>query len=361
MKTRRNSMVSVLAALLSVFFTAACSAEKSDWQKTQAKDETSAYEGFIKKYPGSKFVEQAKQDLRRLSGQIVFASSRDGNNEIYVMNPDGTDVVRLTEDSADDSDPSWSPDNQQIAFVSDRTGNREIYVMKADGRDVTRLTDHPALDSVPAWSRDGRHIAFVSDRDGNNEIYIMNADGTNQRNLTKNPALDISPAWSPDGQQIAFASYRYDSLEICAVNIDGSNFRRLTNTPDFDWGPSWSPDGQRIAFVSGSTGSAEKGTSIRKVYFTIANMFLSGDDITSIFLSVEKICVMNADGSDMKPLTANTLFSIREPVWSPDGRRIAVVSDMDKDNNHEIYVMNSDGTNLMNISKSPKGDYCPDW
>jgi len=361
MKTQRNFMNSALAALFSVVFTAACSAEKTDWKETQAKDDTSAYEEFMKKYSGSKFVEQAKDKIRRLSGQIVFTSSRDGNNEIYVMNPDGTDVVRLTEDSSDDSDPAWSPDNQHIAFVSDRTGNKQIYIMKADGRDVTRLTDHPANDGFPAWSRDGRHIAFVSDRTGNNEIYIMNADGTNQRNLTNHPAYDISPAWSPDGRQIAFASYRYDSLEICAVNIDGSNFRRLTNDPTFDWAPSWSPDGQRIAFVSGNAESAEKGITIRKVYFTIANMFLSGDDITSILLSVEKICVMNADGSGKKTLTANTLFSIREPVWSPDGRRIAVVADRDRDDNHEIYVMNSDGTNPMNISKNPKGDYCPDW
>jgi len=228
--------------------------------------------------------------------------------------------------------------------------------MTADGREVTQLTDNPAIDDYPVWSRDGRSIAFVSDRDGNNEIYIMNADGTNPRNLTNHPAFDISPAWSPDGQQIAFASYRYDTLEICAVNVDGSNFRRLTNDPAFNWGPAWSPDGRRIAFVSGDS---EKRAHIQTVYFTIANTFLSGEDITSIVESIEKICVINTDGSELKTLTANALFSIREPVWSPDGRRIAVVSD--RDDIHEIYIMNSDGTNPMNITKNPKGNFCPDW
>jgi len=102
-------MRAVLVTLFSVAFTVGCSTEKKDWKDTRAKDDISAYEEFMKKYPDSKFIEQSKEKMRRLSGQIVFTSSRDGNHEIYVMNPDGTDVVRLTENSSDDSDPAWSP------------------------------------------------------------------------------------------------------------------------------------------------------------------------------------------------------------------------------------------------------------
>ena len=89
------------------------------------------------------------------------------------------------------------PAGNRIAFVSNRDGNFEIYVMDADGSNQTRLTNDPGWDTMPAWSPDGSRLAFGSDRDGNAEIYVMDADGSNQRNLTNNPAWDGDPAWSP--------------------------------------------------------------------------------------------------------------------------------------------------------------------
>jgi dipeptidyl aminopeptidase/acylaminoacyl peptidase len=89
------------------------------------------------------------------------------------------------------------PPYYRIAFVSSRDGNADIYVMNADGSNQTNLTKNSADDTNPAWSPDGRQIAFVSLRDGNEEIYVMNADGSNQTNLTKNPAGDGCPVWSP--------------------------------------------------------------------------------------------------------------------------------------------------------------------
>lgn len=85
----------------------------------------------------------------------------------------------------------------KIAFASDRDGNDEIYVMNADGSNQHRLTDNPTRDWDPAWSPDGMKIAFVSYRDGNAEIYVMNADGSNQHRLTNSPTWDWFPAWSP--------------------------------------------------------------------------------------------------------------------------------------------------------------------
>ena len=87
--------------------------------------------------------------------------------------------------------------NDKIAFSSNRNGNDDIYVMNADGSDQTRLTDNPANDFFPAWSPDGTRIAFSSNRDGDFETYVMNADGSDQANLTNNPANDLFSAWSP--------------------------------------------------------------------------------------------------------------------------------------------------------------------
>ena len=135
---------------------------------------------------------------------------------------------RLTNNSALDQTPVWSPDGQKIAFASERDGNQEIYVMDANGANTRRLTFNSTDDYSPAWSPDGRKIAFSSERDGNVEIYVMDTDGANPRRLTSNSENDYRPAWSPDGQEIAFMSYRDGNQEIYVMDTDGANPRRLT-------------------------------------------------------------------------------------------------------------------------------------
>src|SRR5437867_1910795 len=158
-----------------------------------------------------------------VTARIAFASDRDGNFEIYVMDADGGGQTRLTEDASEDYSPAWSPDGRRLAFVSTRDGNAEIYVMNADGTGQTRLTNNTASDLAPAWTRDGSQIAFVTNRDGNDEIYLMNADGSNQTNLTNNRADDTSFSFSPDGLMIAFASTREDDrFQIFTMNLNGT-------------------------------------------------------------------------------------------------------------------------------------------
>ena len=147
--------------------------------------------------------------------QIAFRGDLDlaepsGDEEIYVMNADGTNVRQLTSNGDFDSAPAWSPDGTKIAFEKAAAGTfvpgvpaepgkeaeeKDIYVMRADGTHVRRLTDSPGLDEGPVWSPDATKIAFSSDRDGQQEIYVMDADGSNPRRLTDNPARDESPDW----------------------------------------------------------------------------------------------------------------------------------------------------------------------
>jgi RNA polymerase sigma factor (sigma-70 family) len=298
---------------------------------------------------------------------LCFASARKDNNwEIYALNLETKDIVRLTENGAGDWDPAWSPSSTttlppmpppatsltstptptlmltptptpllppgpgpsgRIAFESDRDGNGEVYVMNADGSGQTNLSRNPADDGWPNCSTDGSRIAFVSYRDGNGEIYVMNADGSGQTRLTNDPAWDYGPVWSPDGSLIAFVSDRTGSGDIYVMNADGTGQTRLTTDPASDYDPAWSPDGSLIALVSNRTGNGD-------------------------------IYVMDADGTGQTRLTSDSGFD-HGPTWSPDGSRIAFHSN--RDGNFEIYIMKSDGTGQTNLTNNPPDDGSPAW
>ncbi len=103
---------------------------------------------------------------------------------------------------------SWAA-GEKITFHSQRDGNREIYSMDPDGSNQTRLTNNTFTDGEPTWSPGGSRIAFNTNRDANTEIYVMDADGSNQTNLTNAPgSVESEPAWSPDGSKIAFQTNR---------------------------------------------------------------------------------------------------------------------------------------------------------
>ena len=273
-------------------------------------------------------------------GRLAFASHRDGNYEIYVMQADGSGVTRLTDHDADDLDPAWSPDGRRLAFMSGRDGNQEIYVMQADGSGVTRLTDNVRRDSHPAWSPDGRRIAFYSNRHGDWDIYVMNADGSEVTRLTYDrDAGESRPAWSPDGRRIAFQAKvnvicflfmcSDAGWEIFVMNADGSEVTRLTTNRTNDVQSAWSPDGQRIAFSSNRDGE---------------NSF--------------SVHVMNADGSEVTRLTTNRRDD-DHPAWSPDGQRLAFMSR--RDGNWEIYVMQADGSGVTRLTDNDARDGAPAW
>jgi TolB protein len=175
---------------------------------------------FMVNYSGIRLMEADGSHIQELtygfspvwspvSDQIAYYADHpptDLNSDVLLVNADGHAYHRLTDNPLNDWGPTWSPDGTQIAYVSSRDGNDEIYVMQVDSADCAvlacdqspkRLTFNSAMDSAPAWSPDGRYIAFQSERDGHSEIYLMGSDGSRVQRLTFGDADNRFPTWGP--------------------------------------------------------------------------------------------------------------------------------------------------------------------
>jgi len=177
---------------------------------------------------------------------IAFTTNRDGNQEIYKIKIDGSEVINLTNSLSEDYQPDWFQEkgvilsqDEWIAFTSNRDGNQEIYIMKSDGSEPLNLTNNLADDFQPSGSPQGGRIAFSSNRDGNQEIYLMFLDGSEQLNITNSLAEDYEPTWAPDGNWLCFTTNRDGNLELYISRVDGTEQWNLTNNPAEDTSPSW--------------------------------------------------------------------------------------------------------------------------
>lgn len=351
--------------------------------------------------------------------KILFTSARDSGTyyDIYVMNADGTSEINLTNSrDYNDGQAVWSPDGTKILFNSIGPIDDDLYLINPDGSDQTQLTktlsgeyqadwqpipipppprdsdndgilddvdscpSHPEIfngfqdadgcpdvlppsrpttdsdrdgipnvvdvcpfdaeifndwedtdgcpDVLPPVRTESGRIAFVSDRDGNNNVFVMNVDGNAVTRLTGHGASESFPSISPDGVDVLFDSDREGSAEIYIMRAtNGGEKLRLTHNDVSDSDATWSPSGQFVAFVSARNGNDE-------------------------------IYIMDLEGQGETNLSMNE-NSDRSPAWSPDSNKIAFVSD--RDGNNEIYVVDLESGDVVNLSNNPADDGNPSW
>jgi Tol biopolymer transport system component len=281
--------------------------------------------------------------------------------EIYLMDGDGTNPRRLTENSYADGLPSLSPDGTRIVFDSNRLraagepfNTSDLFVMNADGTGQKPLV----RGSSATWSPDGGKIAFHASASGtgqpinflpgaattDSDIFVMNVDDflknrARPKNITNNPAaIDDDPDWAPKGQKIIFTSHavtdntnNHVTGEIYLIDANGTGKPiRLTNNAEEERAPSWSPDGRRIVFC------CRRG----------------GSDL--------EICVMNADGTGQVQLTNNTIGDLT-PSWSPDGKKIVFHRRVGERGQFQLILINADGTGEKQLTFPPGLNAFPNW
>lgn len=260
------------------------------------------------------------------TGEIAFVTKLSGNKEISVMDYDGRNVQRVTNNGSINLNPDFAPSGREIIYTSYKKGNPDLYRRELFTGSETRISARPGLNAMGAIAPDDSRTALVLTKDGNSQIYLISGTGRELARLTRNSAIDVSPAWSPDGTKLAFVSDRLGKPQIFSMKADGTNVKRLTLNGAYNVTPRWSPNNDRIVY-------ARKG----------GNGF--------------QLFAINPDGSHDVQLT--TRGSNEHPRWSPDGRFIVFSST--RDGGQAIYLMRADGSGQTRVSRGKSVDSHPAW
>jgi TolB protein len=287
-------------------------------------------------------------------GRIAFASNSDGDFEIYVLDMVTGQMTQLTDNTASDRSPVWSPDGRLIVFSSDRSGDDDLFVMNAAcptlpggcEANAIQLTSDGAMDRFPAWSPDGGTIVFSRETVNGSDLMSFPTTCLHQAGLCEDMLsavtsgrYDRDPHWSPDGLTLAYSSADFPGLPsaIALLSPLSRQVTRLSGTGSSDFYPVWSPEGARLAFVSYAQGDYD-------------------------------LWVMSPSGGNVTQLTFDVANDI-EPAWSPDGAFIVFASDRDSEGDFELYLIAPTCTSpeqgcesaLIRLTNNSADDLNPAW
>ena len=251
--------------------------------------------------------------------KIIFGTHREeeGNRELYLMNPDGSELVNITNNRADDISGTWSPTGEQILFASDRDrsfGSWDLYLMDPDGENVRPVFGKSEERRHPEWSPDGKQIAYKRYDAGVGYIYIASSDGKKEERV----AIGGTPAWSPDGTEIAYVvRVAPEILNIYILNVRTQKQKRFFPLDDISTArePAWSPDGTKIAFMWHQKRPQDDG----------------------------EIYTLNRDGTDLQELVNHPEEGVVAPVWDPAGRGLVYAQRVGNWETHVFKIMLADG------------------
>lgn len=274
------------------------------------------------------------------SDKIAFVSDRDGDQEIYVMNSNGSGQHRLTFFVGADDFPAWSPDGRTLAFVRTENGSPSIYLMNADGTNIRKIPRPGLTPYGPiSWAPNGQRIAFSLAPYGA-DIFAVDTDGANLTNLTRGRMnYARQPSWSPDGSKIAFTAPGpvYAAAEIWIMNSDGNDLRRITTSqPLTNIGPPrWSPNGERIVFADADQDMGDNNVLVHIQSDGFGRVVPFYDQGSLIF------------SPSFSPDGGFILFDMCQWSFPPDGR--------------QIFVINRNGGGLVKLTNIGRNNFNPSW
>ena len=292
--------------------------------------------------PGNGSAEQLLYTATEPMGFGGYSGLMTIGNAIRTVSAGGDNVAQLRQLRGHLWAPRYAANGNRIAFVHDAGGRGQVYVMNADGSEPTNLSNNNFCDRSPVWSPDGSMIAFLSDRTGDWDIHVMAADGSRPRRLSFNPGPDRAPAWSPDGTRVAWESQVSGTPTVWVGAADGQHSRPLI-APDQPFRVQGIKAGKAVDLEN-------RGFARTTVFpdntFYLMNPVWSPDGTriaaNGLIGSHFRVVVIDADGSRMLTVAS---YGYSDLAWSPDGRQLVVArSATTYENLTGIFLIDADGT-----------------